>query len=158
MKFSRRMKIGLLGVVIAAVIIVPVYAYLASGTLHFDTTLSVPFQLTSDPIPSTMHYESAIVLHTETKDLDNSAYANVRTNYKIWRDGGGMDPSYLTVHVKDVVNDFDLTFTVSGSTIVATIGPYSTPAGFDVFTDVTVTFHNAAPLDGYHADVWVTVG
>jgi hypothetical protein len=37
---SRRMKIGLLGVVIAAVIMIPVYAYIASNTLHFDTTLA----------------------------------------------------------------------------------------------------------------------
>lgn len=160
MKLSRKKKLSLLSIVLIAAVAVPVFAWIASNTLHFSTTLSgFPFLLTSDPLPSTLFYETPIALNTETKNLANKEFTIVRTNYKIWRDGGAMEISWVTVHVKDVVNDFDLTFVVDGSgNLVAAIGPYTASATLDITAVVTVTFHGTAPLDNYHADVWVSVG
>lgn len=160
MKLSRKAKLGLLSAILIAAVAAPVLAWIASNTLHFDTTLSgSPFLLTSDPLPSTMYYETPIALNTETKNLANKEFTDVRTNYKIYRDGGAMDTSWITVHVKDIYNDLDLTFTVDGSgNLVAAIGPYTASATLDITAVVTVTFHNMAPLDNYRADVWVSVG
>lgn len=78
-----------------------------------------------------------------------------------------MDTLWVTVHVQDVVNNFDLTFSLASDTsisgtannaLVSYIGPYTAPASFSVDTTVTVTFHTSAPLMQFQANVWVTIG
>jgi hypothetical protein len=160
MKLSRKAKLGLLSVVLIAAVAIPVYAWIASNVVHLTTILStVPFSLTSDPLPSHMYSEGPVVLNTTTQNLDGLAYTNVRTNYRIWRDSGPMLTTYVTAHIKDVYYDLDLTFTVDGGgNLVATLGPYATPANFNLSTNVTVTLHSVAPLDTYHMDMWISVG
>jgi hypothetical protein len=183
MKLSKKAKLSLLSIVLIAAVAVPVLAWIASNTLHFSTTLTgSPFVLTildsyaarnvqSPPyLPGTLHYEEPVVLYTNTLNLANSAYADVRTNYEIWRsDGGAMDTAWVTVHVHDVntASDFDLIFSLisdatksgtANNALKATIGPYTAPAHFSADATVTVTFHTAAPLLAFQADVWITVG
>jgi len=176
----RKMKLGIVGALLVVMAASVAYAWVASNTLHFSTTLAGnPFVLTildsfisrnvlSPPyLPGTLHYEEPVILYTNTKNLANSAYSDVRTNYEIWRtDGGAMDTSWVTVHVKDVVNDFDLIFSLASDSahggtannvLKASIGPYAAIALFSVDATVTVTFHTSAPLMGFQADVWVSV-
>jgi hypothetical protein len=177
---QRKMKLGIVGTLLAVMIASVAYAWVASNTLHFNTTLAgSPFTLTildsftsrnvlSPPyLPGTLHYEEPVILYTNTKNWANSAYSDVKTNYKIWRtDGGAMDTSWVTVHVQDPINNFDLSFSLASDTsisgtannvLVASIGPYTAVAHFTVDAMVTVTFHTSAPLMAYQADVWVSV-
>jgi hypothetical protein len=178
----RKVKLGIV-VALAVVMTASVaYAWIASNTLNFTTTLAGnPFTLTildnfnarniqSPPyLPSTIYFEEPIVLYTNTKNNANSAYSGVKTNYEIWRaDGGAMDTSWVTVVVGDVNTNalIPLTFSyisdpsISGTAnnaLSAYIGPYTAPAYFSADANVTVTFHTGTPLFTFDAKVWVSV-
>jgi hypothetical protein len=173
---QRKMKLSIVGTLLAVMMVSVAYAWIASNTLSFYTTLvGSPFKLTvldgytsrnvrSPPyLPGTLHYEEPVILYTNTLNLANSAYSNVTTNYKIWRtDGGIMNAtSWVTVHVYDYNNaaSFNLTFTLAPDSkgITAVIGPYAAIAHFSADATITTTFHTSAPLVEYQADVWVSV-
>jgi hypothetical protein len=183
MKLSRRAQIGLLSIVLIVAISVPVFAWIASNVLHFETTLvGSPFALTvldnyadrnvlSPPyLPVTMYYEQPVVLYTNTKNLASATYNNVNTNYKIWRSGGlAMDTAWVTINIIDAAHPtgFDLPLAlgtdpglsaVADNVLVYSIGPYTAGPGFSADATVTVTLHNPAPLTTFAADVWVSVG
>jgi hypothetical protein len=171
---QRKMKLGIVGTLLAVMVASVAYAWVASNTLSFYTTLvGSPFTLTilddythrnvrSPPyLPGTLHYDEPVILYTNTLNLANSAYSGVKTNYKIWRtDAGNMETSWVTVHVHDVTHgtDVDLPLTVVAGNLEYSIGPYDAGAHFSADATVTVTFHNSAPLMEYQADVWVSVG
>jgi hypothetical protein len=172
---QRKMKLSIVGTLLAVMMVSVAYAWIASNTLSFYTTLvGSPFKLTilddythRNPqgppyLPGTLHYEEPVILYTNTKNWANSAYSDVQTNYKIWRtDGEAMDTSWVTVHVYDynTAGSFDLTFTLAADSksITAFIGPYAASAHFSADATITTTFHNSAPLVEYQADVWVSV-
>jgi len=172
---QRKVKLSIVGTLLAVMMVSVAYAWIASNTLSFYTTLvGSPFKLTilddytsrnvlSPPyLPGTLHYEEPVILYTNTLNLANSAYSGVKTNYKIWRtDAGNMQTAWVTVHVHDVTHgtDVDLPLTVDAfGNLVYSIGPYDAVAHFSADATVTVTFHNSAPLLEYQADVWVSVG
>jgi hypothetical protein len=170
---QRKKKLGIVGALLAVMMASVAYAWIASNTLHFTTTLAGnPFVLAiyndytnrdvliPPYLPTTMYYEQPVILYTNTKNLANSAYSGVYTNYKIWRtEGGDMQTSWVTVHVHDVTHgtDVDLPLTVVAGNLVYSLGPYDAVAHFSADATVTVTFHNSAPLLAYSADVWVSV-
>lgn len=178
---QRKVKLGIVTALVVVMTASVVYAWIASNTLNFTTTLAgSPFTLTilnnyitrnvlTPPyLPATIHYEEPVVLCTNTKNNANAAYS-ATTNYEIWRgDGGAMDPSWVTVvvydynHATTTTLTFSLTSdaTISGTAnnaLVATIGPYTAPALFSADANVTVTFHTGAPLFTFDAKVWVSV-
>jgi len=171
---QRKMKLSIVGTLLAVMMVSVAYAWIASNTLHFSTTLDgSPFVLAiydsyalrnvlSPPyLPTTMYYEQPVILYTNTKNLADSAYSGVKTNYKIWRTAGGdMQTSWVTVNVVDDAHPagIDLPLTVVAGNLVYSIGPYDAVAHFSKDATVTVTFHNSAPLLAYSADVWVSVG
>lgn len=178
---QRKVKLGIVAALVVVMAVSVAYAWIASNTLNFTTTLAGnPFTLTildnftarnvlSPPyLPATIYYEEPILLYTNTQNNANAAY-NATTNYEIWRDdGGAMDAGWVTVSVYDVntATNSILTFslvsdaTISGTAnnaLVATIGPYTAPAYFSADAIVYVTFHTGTPLLTFDAKVWVSV-
>ena len=88
-----------------------------------------------------------------------------------------MDPTWITVNVTDVSTTspygaisptLTLTFSLYSDTsisgtpnnaLLASIGPYTAPANFVAYANVTVVFNTGAPLTtgGFQAKVWVAV-
>lgn len=135
-------------------------------------------ELPSQYLPATMYYNEPVTLDTITTNLANSAYSGVNTNYEIWRtDGGAMNQAWVNVTVLDVSttspygaisSPLQLTFnlisdlSISGTAnnaLNASIGPYTAPANFVAYANVTVVFNTGAPLTtgGFQANVWVSV-
>jgi hypothetical protein len=130
---QRKMKLGIVGTLMAVMVASVAYAWVASNTLNFTTNLSgSPFQLdivddytnrnvrTEPYLPPTMYYGEPAVLNTITYNKANAAYSNVKTNYEIWRrDGASMtyDQSnpWLTVRVQDSSGTPDIYLTVAGA-------------------------------------------
>jgi len=179
---QRKIKLGIVGALLVVMAASVAYAWIASNTLSFTTTLAgSPFKLsiydsyalrnvlTPPYLPATIYYEQPIVLCTNTKNNANSAYSGVKTNYEIWQYGGGaMNTSWVTVVVYDynTATTNTLTFSLysdpsisvtADNALMATIGPYTAPALFSADANVTVTFHPSAPLNTFYANVWVTV-
>ncbi|MGD0159657.1 MAG: hypothetical protein ABSB89_05105 [Candidatus Bathyarchaeia archaeon] len=179
---QKKVKLAIVIALVAVMTASVAYAWLASNVLQFSTTLAgSPFTLTildnfntrnilSPPyLPPTIYYEQPILLYTNTKNNAPSPYSNVTTHYEIWRSGGlVMDTSWVTVVVGDINTNTITTLTFSlysdasisataNNALVATIGPYTAPASFSADANVTVTFHNVAPLTTFAANVWVAV-
>lgn len=114
MKISRKVKI-LLSIVSIVAVAGIAFAWVASNTLYFQTTLSgVPFSLSvlssyasptvlSSPygFPSSLYYGEPVTLDTLTTNL-GGAQSGVYTNYEIWISSGSSFPTdSVTVTVQD---------------------------------------------------------
>ena len=127
---QRKMKLSIVGTLLAVMMVSVAYAWIASNTLWFTTTLSgSPFQLDivndytnkvvqlPPYLPNPMYYEQPAVLYTITTNKANAAYSNVKTNYEIWRSDGAsitydQNNPWLTVRVQDSSGNPDIFLTV----------------------------------------------
>lgn len=159
---QRKMKLGIVSTLLAVMMASIAYAWVASNTLTFTTTVSgspILLEKSSD-LPALMYYEEPFTFTTRTRNLASKAYSGCMTHFVISRgDGGAMQVSWVTVHYKDTTWEGDLTFTVDGSgNLVTTIGPWTATVGYDMTATITVTIHAGAAVGiSYNGQVWVEV-
>jgi len=159
---QRKVKLGIVGVLLAVMVASVAYAWVASNTLTFTTTVSgSPIYLEkSTDLPALMYYEEPFTFTTRTRNLASKEYTGCMTHFVISRgDGGTMQAIWVTVHYKDLNWEGDLIFTVDGSgNLVTTIGPWPATVGYDMPATITVTIHSGAYVGtSYNGQVWVEV-
>lgn len=163
---KRKVKLGVVGTLLAVIAASVGYAWVASNTLSFYTYVSsgTPISLTkSQDLPGTMYYEEPFIFFIRTQNLASKEYDGCYTHFKIWQDGGSMQLGWVTVHYNNTADggstDVDVTLTLDGSNnLVGWIGPWDANYGYDAYADINVTIHSGAAVGVYyHLDIWVEV-
>ena len=159
----RNKKIGLLATVLAATLVVGVYAgMLLSNTLTASWNVintGSELYLSWNPSPDGSNFARGIWYGNYGVRLQNTGAATYNVIVKFQIDAGAAMPTdCFKIQYYDGTNWLDLPITGWGDTSVeGTFGPsggFSVGPGYDVTTPLKVMFNGIAPITGYTVYIW----
>ena len=162
---QRKVRTTLVITLLAALLATIAYAWVASNTLQLRGIYVSyhPIRLTvteGAPWNRTVYWEEPNTFKVKTENLANKEY-KCRTYIKIWAQAPLTNPAILTIHYKDSNWEGDITLESDGTNLWAYIpsktGNWTATIGYVNEAEITVTFHEGAPVCYYAADIWVEV-